>query len=158
MWCFQMQKSLTWGVAFCERVRTFLHLWHAKNQLPRFPKAVGLTSSPETTPSSPHTVPTHVIQFELEDGVSTSEILLIQHPLWWPHHAPQSQLHPWALGCSDFHIFPQCYQVSPIPAFFRTLVFRKYQKKDCHFCHLGRIFFLLFQKSVFFLKFSKPIF
>jgi hypothetical protein len=69
---------------------------------------------------------------------------------------------PWTLGCSDFHIFSQSYQVSPIPAFFRTLVFRKYPKKDCHFCHLGRIFFYFFKNLYFFRnfqnQFSKSVF
>ncbi len=66
------------------------------------------------------------------------------------------------LGCSDFHIFSQSCQVSPIPAFFRTLVFRKYQKKDCHFCHLGRILFYFFKNLYFFRnfqnQFSKSVF
>ncbi len=62
------------------------------------------------------------------------------------------------IGCSDFHIFSQSYQFSPIPAFLRTLVFRKYQKKRLSLLPFGSNFFWLFQKSVFFPKFSKPIF
>ncbi len=68
----------------------------------------------------------------------------------------------YTLGCSDFHIFSQSYHISPIPAFLRTLVFRKYQKKDCHFCHLGRIFFYFFKNLYFFRnfqnQFSKSVF
>ncbi len=45
------------------------------------------------------------------------------------------------LGCSDFHISSQSYQFSPIPAFLRTIVFRKYQKK--------RLSLLLFQPNFF---------
>ncbi len=45
------------------------------------------------------------------------------------HGVPHTEVHISTLVCSDFHIFfLQSYQVSPIPAFLRTLVFRKYKK------------------------------
>ncbi len=58
------------------------------------------------------------------------------------------------IGCSDFNFFSESYQVSPIPAFLRTLVFRKYKKEDCHFFHLGRIFFYFFNNLYFFRNFQ----
>ncbi len=77
-------------------------------------------------------------------------------------HGPEHGAWTWALGCSDFHIFSESYQFYPIPVFLRTLRFRKYQKKDCHFCHLGRIFFYFFKNPYFFLnfqnQFSKSVF
>ncbi len=51
------------------------------------------------------------------------------------------------VGCRDFHIFSQIYQVSPISAFIRTLVFRKYNEKDRHFGNFSRIFFVTLKKS-----------
>ncbi len=53
------------------------------------------------------------------------------------------------LGCSDFHFFSQSYQVSPIPAFLKTLVFRKYKKKIVTFAILAKFFFYFLKICIF---------
>jgi hypothetical protein len=79
-------------------------------------------------------------------------------PLEWGQHQlesvptglPTSRApSPCSVGCCDFHIFSQSYQVSPIPAFLRTLVLRKNKNKDCHFGHFGRIFLTLSKICIF---------
>jgi hypothetical protein len=78
-------------------------------------------------------------------------------PAWPPPRAAIAPARMATVGCSDFHIFSQSCQVSPIPAFLRTLVFRKYKKKIVTFAISARTFFN-FSKIYIFSKLFKTNF